>query len=143
MINTRQLSLFNRQYHIGIDTLHDRFRGEIVDPWIRNLKEEGEATLLGITGTSFKAAKDWVTSALLEIEDPCKQELEKKDMLVGEDKVEHLTAVYGNLLAAEEALGELLIHVKALHVGVLDVSSGPQSSANAAVNPRQPARHLN
>ena len=143
MINSRQLSLFNRQYCIEIDTLHDRFKGEIIDPWIRKLKEEEEATLLEIAGTSFRAAKDWVTSALLEREDRFKQELDEKDMLVGEDKVEHLTAVYSNLLAAEEALRELLIHVEALHVRVLDASGGPQSSTNAANNPRQPARQLN
>ena len=114
VINSRQLSIFNRQYCIEIDTLHDRIKGEIIDPWIRKLKEEGEITLFGITETSFKAAKDWMAYALPEREDRCKQVLEKKDMLDGEDKVEHLTAVYSNLLAAEEALGELLINIKAL-----------------------------
>ena len=114
VINSRQLSIFNRQYCIEIDTLHDRIKGEIIDPWIRKLKEEGEKTLFGITETSFKATKDWMAYALPEREDRCKQVLEKKHMLDGEDKVEHLTAVYSNLLAAEEALGELLIHVKAL-----------------------------
>ena len=116
MINTRQLSLFNRQYCIEIDTLHDRFKSEIIDPWIRKLKEEGEATLLRTTGTSIRAAKDWVTSALLEREARCKQGLDKKYELVGEERVERLTAVYSNLLAAEEALKELLAHVKALEI---------------------------
>ncbi len=114
VINSRQLSLFNRQYRIEIDPLHDLFKGEIIDPWIRKLKEEGEKTLFGITETSFMAAKDWMTSSLRERESRYKRKLEKKDMLVGEGKVERLTAVYSNLLAAEEALGELFIRVKTL-----------------------------
>ena len=54
-----------------------------------------------------------MTSALREREGRYRQEFEEKDMLVGEGGVERLTAVYSNLLAAEEALGELLIRVKA------------------------------
>ena len=116
VINTRQLSLFHRQYCIEIDTLHDRFKREIIDPWIRKLKEEGETTLLGIIGTVLMAAKDWITSALLERELRCKQELEKKEMLDGEEAVERLTAVYSNLLAAEGALGELFARVETLQI---------------------------
>ena len=116
MINTRQLSLFNRQYCIEIDTLHDRFKGEIIDPWIRKLKEEGETTLLGTIGTVLMTAKDWITSALLERELRCKRELEKKEMLDGEEAVERLTAVYSNLLAAEGALGELFARVETLQI---------------------------
>ena len=114
MINTRQLSLFNRRYYVEIDTLYDRFKDEIIDPYIKKLKEEGEATLLGTTWTSIMAAKDWMTSALHEREDRCKQELEKKYMLVGEERVERLTAIYSNLLAAEEALKEVFARVEAL-----------------------------
>ena len=110
VINSRQRSLFNRQYCIEIDILHDRFKGEIIDPWIRKLKEEGERTLFGITETSFKAAKDWMTSTLREREGRYRREFEKKDMLVGEGRVERLTAVYSNLLAA---VGQLRIRVKA------------------------------
>ena len=113
MINTRQLTLFNRQFSIEIDTLHDRFKNEIIDPWIGKLKE-GEKTLLGITETRFKAAKDLMTFALVEQEDWCKQELDEKDNVVGEERVEHLTAIYCNLLAAEGALEELFARVEAL-----------------------------
>ena len=60
------------------------------------------------------AAKDWMTFALLEREDRFKQELDKTDTLVGEERVEGLTAMYSNLLAAEEALKELFAHVEAL-----------------------------
>ena len=113
VINARQRSLFNRQYCIEMDTLHDRFKGEIIEPWIRRLKEEGENTLFGITEMSFKAAKDWMIRALLGREGRYKQQLDNQDMLGDEGRVERLTAVYSNLLAAEEALGELLIRVKA------------------------------
>ena len=114
IINTRQLTLFNRQFSIEIDTLHDRFKNEIIDSWVRKLKEEGEKTLLGITETRSKAAKDLMTSALVEKEGRCKRELDEKDKVVGEERVEHLTAIYCNLLAAEGALGELFARVEAL-----------------------------
>ena len=112
MINTRQLTLFNRQFSIEINTLHDRFKNEIVDPWIGKLKEEGEKTLLGITETRLKASRDLMTFALVEKEDRCKRELDKKEK--GVERVEHLTAIYCNLLAAEGALEELFARVEAL-----------------------------
>ena len=110
----RRLSLFNRQYSIEIGTLHDRFKNEVIDPWISKLKEEGEKTLLAFIQTSFRSAKDWMTPGLVERKDRCKQELKKKYMLVGEERVESLTAMYSNLLAAEGALAELCFRVKAL-----------------------------
>ena len=114
MINTRQLTFFNRQFSIEIDTLHDRFKNEIIDPWIEKLKEEGEKTLLRISETRFKVAKGLMTSPLIEKEDRCKRELDEKEKGVGEERVEHLTAIYCNLLAAEGALEELLARVEAL-----------------------------
>ena len=118
VINSRQLSLFNRQYSIEIDTLQNRFKEEIIDPWVRKLKEEGEKLLLGITGASLKAARNLTTSPLLEREDRCKRELEaiERDKLIGEEKVMQFTAVYSNLLAAEGALGELFAQVEALQI---------------------------
>jgi hypothetical protein len=102
------LSLFNRQYSIEIDTLHDRFKDEIINPWIRKLREEGEKTLLRTTETSFKAAKELMTSALLEKEARCKRELEEKNTI----------AIYCNLLAAEEALRELFIRTEGLQARI-------------------------
>ena len=113
VINSRQLSLFSRQYTIEIDTLHDRFKDEIVDPWIRKLKEQGEKALLGVTEASLEVAKNLMTSAVLGKEDRCKRELEetKKDMLPGEEKLAWLTAVCTNLLAAERASTKLSDHL--------------------------------
>ena len=113
VINSRQWSLFNRQYSIEIDTLHDRFKDKIVDPWIRELKEEGERTLLEVSQASIRAAKDWMASALLEKEDRYKRELEakRKEMHVGEAEVSRFTAVYTNLLSAEAASTELLVRI--------------------------------
>jgi len=119
VINSRQLSLFNRQYSIEMDTLHDRFMDEMINPWIRKLKEEGEKALLGAIETSLMAAKELITSALLEREDPCKRELDDKANLVGEERVEHLMAVHSNLMAAEGALKELLVRVEARRGPVL------------------------
>ena len=77
-------------------------------------EEEGERALLVTTEASLMAAKELITSALLEREDRCKQELDDKEKLVGEERVERLTAVYSNLLAAEGALSELLVRAGAL-----------------------------
>jgi len=114
VINSRQLSLLNRQYSIEMDTLHDRFKDEIINPLIRKLKAEGEKALLGATETSLLAAKGLITSALLERKDRCKRELDDKENLVREERVPHLTAVYSNLVAAEGALKELLVRAEAL-----------------------------
>jgi len=78
-----------------MDTLHDRFKGEMINPWIRKLKEEGEKALLGATETSLIAAKELITSALLERKDRCKRELDDKAKakLVGKERVEHLMVV--------------------------------------------------
>ena len=100
-----------------MDTLRDRFKDEMINPWIRNLKEEGEKALLGTIETSLMAAKELITSALLEREDRCKRELDDKANLVG--KVEDLTAAYSNLMAAEGALKELLVRAEALREHVL------------------------
>ena len=116
MINSRQIALFSfsREYSIEMDALQERFKDDIVDPWIRKLKEEGEIALFGTIGKSFTSAKDRMTSALREKELRCKRELKKREVLDGEEAVERLTAVYSNLLAAEEALGELFARVEAL-----------------------------
>ena len=113
VINTRQLSLFNRQYTIGIDTLHDRFKDEIIDPWIRKLREEGEKSLLGTTEARLKVAKNLMTSTLLERADRCKRTLEEteKDVLASEENVPWFMAVRSNLLAAEGALTELFVRI--------------------------------
>ena len=113
VINSRQVSLFNRRYSIEIDTLHDRFKDEIVDPWIRKLKEEGEKALLEAIEASLEVAKNLMTSALLEKEEQCKQKLEetKKAMLPREENIARLTAVRSNLWAAEGALTELSVRL--------------------------------
>jgi hypothetical protein len=114
VINSRQLSLLNRQYSIDVDNLHDRFKNEAVDPWIRKLKEEGERALLETIEASIKAAKDLIASALLEKGERCSQELVEKETFAGEERVGHLTAIYSNLLTTEEALGSVFARIKAL-----------------------------
>ena len=90
-------------------TLHDRFRGEAIGPWIEKLKEEGEKGLLGTSEASAKAAKNLMVSALFERRDQYKREMEGE-----EKKLQPLIAIWGNLLAAEEALKELFVRVEAL-----------------------------
>ena len=104
----------SRAYHLGMDVIHNRYKDEIVDPWIQNLNEQGEKSLIGTIELSSKVAKDLVTSTLEREDDRYKRELEGKTKPVDLDTVNRLIAIYGNLIAAEEALKELFIHVKDL-----------------------------
>ena len=94
-----------------MDVIHNRYKDEIVDPWLRRLKEEGETSLIGTIEDGSKVAKDSVTSAL---ESRYKRELEGKNKPMDERTVRYLISIYGNLVAAEEALKELFIRVKDL-----------------------------
>jgi len=104
----------SRAYHLEVGVIRDRYRDEIVDPWIRNLKEEGEKNLIGTIEFSSKVAKDLVTSALEREDNRYKRELDGKNKLVDQGTVQHLIAIYGNLVAAEEALRVLFARVERL-----------------------------
>ena len=104
----------SRAYHLRVDVIYNRYKDEIVDPWIRSLKEEGEKSLIGTIELSSKVAKNLVTSALETEDNRYKRELEGKKEPVDERTVQYLTSTYGNLVAAEEALRELSIRVKGL-----------------------------
>jgi len=108
--------MVSRAYHLGMDVIYNRYRDEIVDPWIRSLKEEGEKSLIGTIECSSKVAKNLVTSALEREDNRYKRELEAKDKPLDRATVERLIAIYGNLVAAEEALKELFIRVKGLQI---------------------------
>ena len=104
----------SRAYHLEMDVIHNRYKDEIVDPWIRSLKEEGEKSLIGTIKLSSRVAKDLVTSALAREDNRYKRELEGKNKPMDNRTVEHLIAMYGNLVAAEEALRELFSGIEAL-----------------------------
>ena len=104
----------SRTYHLRVDVIHNRYKDEIVDPWIRSLKEEGEKSLIGTIELSSKVAKDLVTSALETEDNRYKRERKGKKEPVDERTVQYLISTYGNLVAAEEALRELSIRVKGL-----------------------------
>ena len=97
-----------------MDVIYQRYKDEIVDPWIRSLKEEGEKSLIGTIEVSSKVAKDFMTSALAREDNRFKRELDGKTKPVDQGTVQHLIAIYGNLVAAEEALRELFIRVEGL-----------------------------
>ena len=97
----------SQAYHLGMDVIHERYKDEIVDPWIKSLKEEGEKSLIGTIEFSSKVAKDLVTSALEREDNRYIRELEEKHKPVDQETVQRLIAIYGNLVAAEEALREL------------------------------------
>ena len=91
-----------------MDILYARYKDEIIDPWIRGLTDEGEKCVIGTIEFNSKVAKDWVASARERAEN--KRELETKEK--NQIMVGHLIATYGNLIAANEALGELYGHVE-------------------------------
>ena len=101
-------------YHLGIDVIHNRYKDEIVNPWIRSLNEEGEKSLIGTIEVSSKVAKELVASALVRADQRYNRELDGKHKPVDQETVQHLIAIYGNLVAAEEALRELFIRVEGL-----------------------------
>ena len=104
----------SRAYHLGMNVVYNRYKDEIVDPWIRSIKEEGETSLIGTIEVSSKVAKDLVTSALEREDNRYKRELGGKKEPVDERTVQCLISTYGNLVAAEEALRELFIRVEGL-----------------------------
>ena len=104
----------SRAYHLGMDVIHNQYKDEIVDPWIRSLNKEGEQSLIGTIKLSSKVAKDLVTSALEREDNRYKRELDGKNKPVDQGAVQHLIAIYGNLVAAEEALRELFRRVEGL-----------------------------
>jgi hypothetical protein len=104
----------SRAYHLGMDVIHNRYKDEIVDPWVRSLNEEGEKSLIGTVEFSSKVAKDLVTSALEREDNRYKRELEGKNKPVDQETLQNLIASYGNLVAAEEALRELFVRVEGL-----------------------------
>ena len=104
----------SRSYSLHTDTIYERYKVEIVDPWINDLKEEGKRSLIGTIKLSSKVAKELVTSALEREDNRYKRELEGKTTPMDVETVQRLIAIYGNLVAAEEALKALLIHVKDL-----------------------------
>ena len=97
-----------------MDVVHNQYRDEIVDPWIKSLKEEGEKSLIGTIKLSSKVAEDLVASALEREDNRYKRELEGKNKPVDQGTVQYLIASYGNLVAAEEALRELFTRVEGL-----------------------------
>ena len=54
----------SRAYHLEMDVIYNRYKDEIITPWIRSLKEEGEKSLIGTIELSSTVAKELVTSAL-------------------------------------------------------------------------------
>ena len=95
-----------------MDVINNRYKDEIVDPWIRSLKEQGEKSLISTIECSSNVAKELVTSALEREDNRYKRELEGKNKPMDQGTLQHLIAIYGNLVAAEEALRELFIRVE-------------------------------
>ena len=97
-----------------MDVINQQYKDQIVQPCLESLNEEGERTLLGAMRSGFISAKESLTNALIMEEDRYERGLEGKTKPLDLDTVNRLIAIYGNLIAAEEALKELFIHVKGL-----------------------------
>ena len=104
--------IYSRAYHLEMDVIYNRYKDEIVSPWVRSLKEEGEKSLIGTIELSSTVAKELVTSALTREDKRYNRELEGKGKPMNQGAVQRLITNYGNLVAAEAALAELLVHIK-------------------------------
>ena len=102
----------SRAFHLDMDVVHNRYKDEIISPWIRSLTEEGEKSLIGTIKLSSQVAKDLVTSALARENQRYSRELDGKNKHVDQGAVQHLITDYGNLVAAEAALTTLVVHIK-------------------------------
>ena len=104
--------IHSRAYHLEMHVIHNRYKDEIINPWIRSLKEEGEKSLLGTIELSSTVAKELVTSALTREDKRYNRELYGKGKPMDQGAVQHLITIYGNIVAAEAALAELFVHIK-------------------------------
>ena len=94
-----------------MDVLYTRYKDEIIDPWIRGLTDEGEKSVIGIIKFNSKVAKTLIASGRERAEKRYKREPGAK-----EETVAHLIAIYGNLVAANEALRELYARLEGSQV---------------------------
>ena len=102
----------SRAYHLDMNVIYNQYKDEIIDPWIRSLKEEGEKSLIGTIQLSSQVAKELVTSVLAREDMRYNRELDGKDEPMDQAVVQHLITVYGNLVAAEAAMTALVVHIK-------------------------------
>ena len=97
------------------DGCHPRpIQGRDCGPLDQKSPRGREKSLTGTIEVSSKVGKDLVTSALEREDKRYKRELEGKDKPMDQEVVQHLIAIYGNLVAAEEALRELFTRVEGL-----------------------------
>ena len=102
----------SKVYHLDMGVICKQYRDEIIGPWIRSLKEEGEKSLIGTIERSSQVAKELVTSTLEREEQRYNRELDGKNEPMDQGAVQHLITAYGNLVAAEAALTALVAHIK-------------------------------
>ena len=74
------------------------------------MKEEREQHLIGTIEKSYTVARRF----LKREDNRYKRELEQKELPIDQGTVQQYIAIYGNLVAAEEALNALSIRVKDL-----------------------------
>lgn len=94
-----------------MDVLYAQYDEEIIDPWIKSVKKEGEKCLVRNIKLSSNVMKASINSALERAESRYKQEIEGKNKPLLQKTVRQLIAMYGHLVAAEEALREMFIRI--------------------------------
>jgi hypothetical protein len=87
-----------------MDVIQNKYNEEIVEPWLRNLKEEGEKSLKGTIHASSAVAKAAVQNALEREDKRYTREGEQKEVAARAGIVQHMVAMNSNLWAAESAL---------------------------------------
>ncbi|PVG00632.1 hypothetical protein CPB86DRAFT_812976, partial [Serendipita vermifera] len=94
----------SKSFHLPMDVIENKYKEEIVEPWLKNLKNEGEKSLIGTIHASSAIAKAAVQNALQREDKRYMREGEQKEVAAKAGIVQHMVAMNSNLWAAESAL---------------------------------------
>jgi hypothetical protein len=99
-----------KEYHLKEDDVVEQLRKRIVQPFLAQLKTEGQATLEGMIGKSLKAAQEAVAGALEREQKRYEAERDKKSNPPSQKEAAEEMAILMNLVASEAALKKLQEH---------------------------------
>lgn len=93
-----------QSYHLRIDFLETQYKEQIVDPWIRSLKEDAEKSLVGTISASSQVARAAVENVLRRENARYQRENDFKNLPSRAGMVQHMVALSSSLWAADSAL---------------------------------------
>ena len=91
-------------YSIPMELVETRYKEDIVQPWLDEIKKEAQKALDGTISTSSGVARAAVNLALDREDERYRRGLETTAPLTPPELVQQLVALHGSLVAAEAAL---------------------------------------